>query len=147
MFFARTLTLLVSLAALLAETLGPSLAGEPRGESFGTLFVLVGDFALGAATSRTDYESVDSIARRLYIAKMGDGKLLVYDLAHNRLVREIADVPKITGVLAVPQLHRVYASAPGSGIASSIRVGLGMMGLSSGSGGTVIFDSETLKEV
>jgi len=71
----------------------------------------------------------------------------VYDLAQDRLVREIAGLPKITGVLAVPQLHRVYASVPGSGIASSLRVGLGMLGLSSGTGMVAIFDSANLKEV
>jgi DNA-binding beta-propeller fold protein YncE len=116
-------------------------------QSGGALFALIGDFPLGAATSRTDYESIDPAARRLYIAKMGEGKLLVYDLARERLMREVAGLPKITGVLAVHELHQVYASVPGSGIAASIRVGVGMLGLFSGAGAVAIFDSDTLKEV
>ena len=139
----RTLALLW-LAGVLV-TISPGARAEHS--SLGTLFTLVGDIPLGAGTTRTDYQSIDAVARRLYIAKMGEGKLLVYDLAHDRLVREIADLPKITGVLAVPQLHRVYASVPGSGIAASFRVGLGMLGLTSGTGMVAIFDSESLKEV
>jgi len=145
---ARALLLWGLVAALAVGATRPSVARNARAQtsSLGTLFTLVGDFPLGAATSRTDYQSIDAEARRLYIAKMGDGKLLVYDLVQDRLVREIADLPKITGVLAVPQLHRVYASVPGSGIAASFRVGLGMLGLSSGTGNVAIFDSESLKE-
>lgn len=143
----RTLTLFGFLAAVLANSLHASGALVTRAEQFGPLFTLVGDFPLGAATSRTDYQSIDREARRLYIAKMGEGKLLVYDLAQDRLVGEIAGLPKITGVLAIPQLHRVYASVPGAGIAASLHVGLGMLGLSSGKGRIAIFDSESLKEV
>jgi DNA-binding beta-propeller fold protein YncE len=146
---ARPLLLWGLVAALAVGATRPSVARNAREQtsSVGTLFTLVGDFSLGAATNRTDYQSVDAVARRLYIAKMGEGKLLVYDLVQDRLVREIAGLPKVTGVLAVPQLHRVYASVPGSGIGASFRVGLGMLGLSSGTGRVAIFDSETLKEV
>src|SRR5690242_14976203 len=140
--------LLGLLALLIVSSHGPARALDARvtSPSPRALFTLIGDVPLGDATGRTDYQSVDAEARRLYIAKMGEGKLLVYDLVQDRLVREIADLPKITGVLAVPQLHRVYASVPGSGIAASFRVGLGMLGLSSGTGKVAIFDSESLKE-
>jgi DNA-binding beta-propeller fold protein YncE len=135
--------------ALALAVLSPAIAlgTSAQRPSLGALFTLVGDYPLGAATSRTDYQSIDAQARRLYIAKMGEGKLLVYDLGQGRLLREIAGLPKVTGVLVVPSLHRVYASAPGSGIAASVRVGLGMLGLSSGRGEVAIFDSETLNEV
>ena len=136
--------LAIALVAILSSLTMGAHAEPP---SLGALFTLVGDFPVGAATHRTDYQSIDPEAHRLYIAKMGEGKLLVYDLVQNRLVREIAGLPKITGVLAVPQLHRVYASVPGSGIAASFRVGLGMLGLASGTGMVAIFDSESLKEV
>jgi len=143
----RTLALLGFAAALVANSPSVAVSTHREHSSLGTLFTLVGDFPLGAATSRTDYQSIDAEARRLYIAKMGDGKLLVYDLVQDRLVREFAGLPKITGVLAVPQLHRVYASVPGSGIGAALRVGLGILGLSSGSGTVAIFDSESLKEL
>jgi DNA-binding beta-propeller fold protein YncE len=137
------------LLMLVACWAGPGvvLAEGSSPRSLDALFTLIGDFPLGTATSRTDYQSIDPAAHRLYIAKMGDGKLLVYDLAQDRLVREIAGLPKVTGVLAVPRLHRLYASVPGAGVGSSIRVGLGMLGLSAGNGMVAIFDSETLKEL
>jgi hypothetical protein len=94
----------------------------------------VGDYPLGASVNRTDYESVDPVARRLYIAKMGGGQLLVFDIDKNKLVAELDGFPKITGVLVVPELHKVYASVPGSGVLSSISVGPGMAGLSVGHG-------------
>jgi DNA-binding beta-propeller fold protein YncE len=110
-------------------------------------FSLVGDFPLGARTNRTDYESIDSAARRLYIAKMGTGQLLVFDLDRNRLITALDGFPKITGVLAVPELHKVYASVPGAGLVSSMLVGLGMVGLSLGHGAIAIRDTLTLKEI
>lgn len=114
--------------------------------SLGPLFSLVGDFLIGQATNRTDYESLDPAAHRLYIAKMGEGKLIVFDTERNRLLNELDGFPKVTGVLAVPELHRIYASVPGSGVVSSILVGLGMIGLSSGNGEIVTLDSTNLEE-
>ena len=111
------------------------------------LFTPVGDFNLGAATSRTDYQSIDPVARRLYIAKMGAGQLLVFDIDKNKLLNQLDGFPKITGVLAVPGLHRVYASVPGAGLVSSLIVGLGMAGLSSGDGAIAVLDADTLKEI
>jgi DNA-binding beta-propeller fold protein YncE len=110
------------------------------------LFSVVGDYPLGASVDRTDYESVDPIARRLYIAKMGGGQLLVFDLERNRLVAQLDGFPKVTGVLVVSELHKVYASVPGSGVVQSLVVGLGMAGLSSGHGAVVVRDTRTLKE-
>ena len=111
------------------------------------LFSAAGDYALGASVDRTDYESVDPIARRLYIAKMGGGQLLVFDIERNKLVAQLDGFPKVTGVLAVPELHKVYASVPGGGAVQSLFVGLGMAGLSSGRGVVVVRDIRTLKEL
>lgn len=105
------------------------------------------DFPLGPATNRIDYQSIDSAARRLYIAKMGAGSLVVVDLADNRVVAELPGFPKATGVLAVPELHRIYVSAPGAGIGASIGVALAKAGMTSGNGTVVILNSDTLKEI
>jgi DNA-binding beta-propeller fold protein YncE len=114
---------------------------------FGRLFTFVGDYPVGPATSRTDYESIDPVARRLYVTMMGDGDLVVFDIVHGKVLSRLDGYPKVTGVLAVPELRRLYASVPGSGIASAVRVGLGMLGLSSGTGAVVVLDSDSLKEV
>src|SRR5207237_2168999 len=105
------------------------------------------EFPLGPGTNRADYQSIDPAARRLYIDKMGAGKLLVFDIGHNRLVAQLDGFPKVTGVLVVPDLHRVYASVPGTGLIASLFVGLGMAGLSSGLGEIVIVDTDNLRTV
>ncbi|HVB15697.1 MAG TPA: YncE family protein, partial [Stellaceae bacterium] len=115
--------------------------------AFGGRFNLVGDFPLGAATSRTDYESIDPAPRRIYITEMGAGKLLVFDIAANRLVARLAGFPKVTGVLVVPELHKVYASVPGAGLLPSLSQALGMVGLSRGRGAIAVVDTATLREI
>jgi DNA-binding beta-propeller fold protein YncE len=111
------------------------------------LFSVVGDFSLGASVNRMDYQSIDPVARRLYIAKMGGGQLLVFDIEKNVLLAQLDGFPKVTGVLVVPELNKVYASAPGSGVLSSFSVGLGMAGMSSGRGDLVVTDTRSLKEL
>lgn len=111
------------------------------------LFSKAGEYPLGNSTNRVDYQSIDSVARRLYIAKMGSGQLLVFDLEANKLVASLGGFPKVTGVLVVPELHRVYASVPGAGLIPSISVALGMAGLSSGHGAIAAVDTNTLREI
>ena len=65
---------------------------------------------LPGPSNRFDYQSVDPTTGRLYIAHMDAGQLLVFDL-HTRKVVQTITVPGVHGVVAVPQLHRVYASA------------------------------------
>lgn len=135
--------------------MGPVAAGwpalaqaeTPSRTSFVRLFTHVGDFPLGAATSRVDYQSVDPAAHRIFIAKMGAGQLLVFDTERNSLVVALDGFPKTTGVLVVPALHKVYASVPGAGFVPSLSVALGMIGLSSGRGAVVVVDTQTLKEI
>ena len=65
---------------------------------------------LPGAANRFDYESVDAHAHRLYIAHMNDDTLLVVDTRTRRVVKKI-HAPGVHGVIAVPSLGRVYASA------------------------------------
>jgi DNA-binding beta-propeller fold protein YncE len=132
------------LIGVLADT--GCLAAERAGPA-SRLFEVVGDYPLGPRTDRTDYQSIDPAARRLYIAKMGAGQLLVFDLERNKVIAQLDGFPKITGVLVVPELHKIYASVPGAGMMSSLFVGLGMAGLSSGHGAVAIRDARTFKEL
>lgn len=115
--------------------------------SLDPFFTKVADLPLGEKTGRFDYQSFDPMTGRLFIAKMGSAKLLVFDVVKQQLVAERGGFPKVTGVLAVPELHKVYASVPGAGIGASVSVALGIAGLSSGSGGVAILDSASLKEL
>jgi DNA-binding beta-propeller fold protein YncE len=65
---------------------------------------------LSGPAVRFDYTSFDASTGRLWIAHMDAGQLLAFDVAHRRIVKTIA-APGVHGVIAVPQLGRVYASA------------------------------------
>ena len=66
--------------------------------------------ALPGPANRFDYTSLDPTTGRLYIAHMNAGELLVFDV-HKRKVLQTISAPGVHGVIAVPQIHRVYASA------------------------------------
>jgi len=74
----------------------------------------VADIPLPGPANRFDYQSIDPAAGRLYISHMDAGRVVVFDLDSGRVVREVAGLPRVTGVLAVPAHHHVYASAAGA---------------------------------
>jgi DNA-binding beta-propeller fold protein YncE len=139
------LALLVALAIFNAQDAN-SAARDPSGPA-DSLYLRIADLPLGAKTSRFDYQSFDPATSMLYIAEMGAAKLLVFDTRRQSLVASLDGFPKITGVLDVPELHKLYASVPGGGIAASASVALGMAGLSSGNGKLAILNDISLKEV
>lgn len=59
---------------------------------------------------RFDYTSFDPSTGRLWIAHMDASQLLAFDVARRKIVKTIS-TPGVHGVIAVPQLGRVYASA------------------------------------
>jgi len=105
------------------------------------------DLILGLPTSRIDYQSIDPAARRLYIAKMGADQLVVVDLQQMKVVAQLPGFAKITGVLAVPELRKVYVSVPGSGVGASLGLALGKLGLSSGKGAVAVLSSDDFHEI
>ena len=66
--------------------------------------------ALPGPSNRFDYMSIDPTTNRLYIAHMNASQLLTFDLKSRKVVRTIS-VAGVHGVIAVPELHRVFASA------------------------------------
>lgn len=71
------------------------------------------DVPIPGAPSRFDYQSLDTTSNLLYVSHMGAGRLLVFDVAAGKLRGEVEDLPRITGVLVVPALGKVFASVPG----------------------------------
>jgi DNA-binding beta-propeller fold protein YncE len=72
------------------------------------------DVPLGGRATRLDYASVDAGRQLLFIAHLGDGAVIVVDTEARRPVKRIANVSGVHGVLAIPELGRVYASATGT---------------------------------
>jgi len=65
---------------------------------------------LPGGSSRLDYASVDPGRHRLYVAHLGGGLVIVFDTTKRRVVKTIP-APGAHGVLAVPSIGRVYATA------------------------------------
>src|SRR5579864_6422177 len=74
---------------------------------------LVADVPLSGNATRLDYESLDPRSGRLYIAHMGDGAVIVFNTSTRRVEATIEHIPTVRGVLAVPQVDRVFAASEG----------------------------------
>jgi DNA-binding beta-propeller fold protein YncE len=72
------------------------------------------EIPLGGHATRLDYASIDSGRHLLFIAHLGDSEIIVVDTKARKLSKRIPDVSKVHGVLAIPELSRVYASATGT---------------------------------
>jgi YVTN family beta-propeller protein len=80
----------------------------------GLSLVRVADIPLGGNTTRLDYESLDEDRHLLFIAHLGDSAVIVFDTQSQQVVTRIPGISHVHGVLVIPQLGRVYASATGS---------------------------------
>jgi YVTN family beta-propeller protein len=108
--------LLVKLAAALFSVAILALPGCPAGVNgaiqSGTSFLrAVQDIPRQGDTSRFDYENFDPETHLLHIAHLGAGTVTVYDTRNGAVTGTISKVPGVHGVLAVPELGRVFATA------------------------------------
>src|SRR5215216_7488884 len=69
------------------------------------------DYPLPGDMSRYDYLSFDPTSHRMYIAHLGQGEVHVFDTQSKSLVGTVQGIPGVHGVIAVPELGRVYATA------------------------------------
>ena len=75
---------------------------------------LVREILLPGPANRFDYQSVDPTTGRIYMNHMNAGRTIVFDADSAKVIAEITNLPRATGVLAVPSHHQVYVSAAGS---------------------------------
>jgi DNA-binding beta-propeller fold protein YncE len=75
---------------------------------------IVADVPLPGRAARFDYQSLDPTTGWLWIAHMGAGELLAFDTRTRQVVARVPDMPRVTGVLAVPALQRVFAALGGA---------------------------------
>lgn len=97
--------------ALILGALFASMTVRSQASDTLPLEAVHGDIPLGGKADRFDYESVDARRRRLFIAHLGSGIVTAFDLRTNRIVAQIPGVPGVHGVLAVPELGEVFATA------------------------------------
>ncbi|MEO6526351.1 MAG: YncE family protein [Gemmatimonadaceae bacterium] len=77
-------------------------------------FTLIREIRLPGPANRFDYQSFDPVTHRIYMNHMNAGRTVVFDTDSNRVVAEIEDLPRATGVRVVPTHHQVYVSAAGN---------------------------------
>jgi DNA-binding beta-propeller fold protein YncE len=73
----------------------------------------LGEIALPGNDSRFDYATVDSDRGLLFIAHLGASEMIQVDLRANAVVRTVGNLSDVHGVMVVPALHRVFATATG----------------------------------
>jgi DNA-binding beta-propeller fold protein YncE len=74
----------------------------------------VSETTLTGGPVRFDYTALDSERGRLFVAHMGAGELIDVDVrSSHTVVRTLGDLPDIHGVIVVPDMRRVYATATG----------------------------------
>lgn len=77
----------------------------------GTGIRVIVDIPLDGGTSRFDYQSLDQRRGLLFIAHLGASTVSVFDTRARKVVADIPGIAGVHGVLAIPELGRVYASA------------------------------------
>ena len=75
---------------------------------------IVADVPLGGHPTRLDYASVDSARHVLFIAHLGDSAVIAFDTRVLRVSARIPGISHVHGVLVIPELDRLYASATGT---------------------------------
>ena len=110
----RKNALLTITAALLLAATGWFLTREKtHANEEKPLLRVVEDVPLPGPAVRFDYQSLDPSNGRLYLAHMNADHLLVFDVANRKVVEYLDGFHRVHGVIAVPELDRVYASATG----------------------------------
>ncbi|MFM0204928.1 YncE family protein [Paraburkholderia fungorum] len=109
---------LLSAACAIAAALGVMVfstsGADDHLEMGGLPLEQIADVPLGGRPTRLDYASLDPNRQLLFIAHLGDGEVVAFDTRAARVIARIPDVGSVHGVLAIPAMSRVYASATGS---------------------------------
>lgn len=80
----------------------------------------VAESGLSGTTSRLDYQSADAARGLLFIAHLGDSSVIVFDMKQRRVIATIPSVDGVHGVLVLPELRTVFASATASNMLVAI---------------------------
>ena len=97
-----------AVAALFAVASGTLADGHAA--SVGLPLKIVARVPLSGPAVRFDYTSLDPSTNTLWISHMNASQLLAFDV-HTRKIVKTIPAPGVHGVIAVPQLGRVFASA------------------------------------
>jgi DNA-binding beta-propeller fold protein YncE len=105
----------IGAATGLAILVSASLAScqNSKDEPGGTVLKQVAEIPLPGPAVRFDYQTLDTKNGRLYIAHMNADQLVVFDTQKREVVANLDGFKRVHGVIAVPEIGRVFASATG----------------------------------
>ncbi len=72
------------------------------------------DIPLPGAASRWDYASIDEAKNLLFMAHLGDSAITIFDLHKQKVMADIRGISSVHGVIVIPELGRIYATATGT---------------------------------
>ena len=110
----RTLLGVAVLVGLAVTLVVAITIGSPRGGDGSLPLREAARISLPGDTSRWDYASLDPGRGLLFVAHLGASEVIEVDVRARRVVATIPNLPQVHGVLVVPALRRVYASATAS---------------------------------
>jgi DNA-binding beta-propeller fold protein YncE len=94
------------LAACTASSNGQQMSGSQ-------VLKEVVDVPMPGPAVRFDYQNLDVEHGRLYIAHMNADQLVVFDTEKRQVIANLDGFKRVHGVIAVPEIGRVYASVTG----------------------------------
>ena len=101
------MALMILSSAVLAPTQGSNT------DKGGNVLQTVVDVPMPGPAVRFDYQSLDAENGRLYLAHMNADQLVVFDTKIRHVVANLDGFKRVHGVIAVPEIDRVFASATG----------------------------------
>jgi DNA-binding beta-propeller fold protein YncE len=97
--------------ALIAVAVAVGSAAAASARTEGSLPLRqVARIPLSGPAVRFDYTSIDPTTHRLWISHMDASQLLAFNVLHRKITKTIS-APGVHGVITVPEISRVYASA------------------------------------
>jgi DNA-binding beta-propeller fold protein YncE len=91
----------------------PAPSDSSASPAAGSVLQAAADIPLPGNATRFDYQTLDPTTGTLWIAHMGDGQLLAFDVATRRVIGTVSDLPEVTGVFVSADGGTVYASSTG----------------------------------
>jgi DNA-binding beta-propeller fold protein YncE len=92
----------------------PQLAfAQPPEHGASPVLRTVAEIPLPGAAVRFDYQNLDTLSNRLYIAHMDADQLVVVDIAKRTVIANLDGFDRVHGVITAPEVGRVYASVTG----------------------------------
>lgn len=86
---------------------------QPQATEGKPVLSTVADIPMPGPAVRFDYQSLDVEHGRLYISHMDANQLVVFDTQKRQVIASLDGFSRVHGVIAVPEIDRVFASATG----------------------------------